>query len=149
MRLTRQHTASASSWTMPLYPVCKTSRGICNPRRNKFYFCLSYSWGLSICANVGLKQSFCFFVCLFFLPLADDLRLNSRVFQWPNQILTELEDSKTRLATMREKAEGYLRTRLLNEHLKHSVCHLFVPPQLHPSTAQLSHMRMFCSKKCS
>eukprot|EP00064_Thunnus_orientalis_P010890 superscaffoldBa00001518_g10919 len=43
---------------------------------------------------------------------SDDLRLNSRVFQWPNDILIELDDSKTRLATMREQAEDYLQTRI-------------------------------------
>ncbi|XP_008290011.1 dynein heavy chain 3, axonemal [Stegastes partitus] len=46
-----------------------------------------------------------------FLP-SDDLRLNSRVFQWPSQILTELEDSKTRLAIMREQAVDRLLTRI-------------------------------------
>lgn len=65
--------------------------------------------------NVRIKQLCQSFLSLF-LPLADDLRLNSRVFQWPSQILTELEDSKTRLATMREQAEDYLQTRLVNEH---------------------------------
>lgn len=48
------------------------------------------------------------------LSLANDLRLNSRVFWWPNQILIELEDSKTCLASMREEAEDYLYTRQLN-----------------------------------
>ncbi|XP_053190892.1 dynein axonemal heavy chain 3 [Scomber japonicus] len=45
---------------------------------------------------------------------SDDLRLNSRVFQWPNDILIELDDSKIRLTTMREQAEDYLQTRLIN-----------------------------------
>ncbi|GAA6232467.1 dynein heavy chain 3, axonemal [Lates japonicus] len=45
---------------------------------------------------------------------SDDLRLNSRVFQWPSQILTELDDSKTRLATTREQAEDYLQQRILD-----------------------------------
>nr|XP_046272658.1 dynein axonemal heavy chain 3 isoform X3 [Scatophagus argus] len=45
---------------------------------------------------------------------SDDLRLNSCVFRWPNQILTELEDSKTRLAATREQTEDYLRTRILD-----------------------------------
>uniref|UniRef100_A0A3Q3EKF3 Dynein axonemal heavy chain 3 n=1 Tax=Labrus bergylta TaxID=56723 RepID=A0A3Q3EKF3_9LABR len=45
---------------------------------------------------------------------SDDLRLNSRVSQWPYQILIELEDSKTSLATMREEAEDYLQTRVFN-----------------------------------
>ncbi|KAM7384052.1 hypothetical protein PAMA_011415 [Pampus argenteus] len=43
---------------------------------------------------------------------SDDLRLNSCVFQWPNDILTELDDNKIRLATIREQAEDYLQTRL-------------------------------------
>uniref|UniRef100_A0A8C4DY39 Dynein axonemal heavy chain 3 n=1 Tax=Dicentrarchus labrax TaxID=13489 RepID=A0A8C4DY39_DICLA len=43
----------------------------------------------------------------------EDLRLNSRVFQWPNQILIELEDSKACLGTMREQAEKYLQSRIL------------------------------------
>ncbi|KAM7373014.1 hypothetical protein PAMP_007900 [Pampus punctatissimus] len=43
---------------------------------------------------------------------SDDLRLNSCVFQWPNDILTELDNSKIRLATMREQAEDYLQTRI-------------------------------------
>ncbi|XP_056255668.1 dynein axonemal heavy chain 3 [Seriola aureovittata] len=45
---------------------------------------------------------------------SDDLRLNSRVFQWPNQILIELDDGKTRLATLREQAEDYLQKRIFN-----------------------------------
>ncbi|KAG7245081.1 hypothetical protein INR49_023647, partial [Caranx melampygus] len=45
---------------------------------------------------------------------SDDLRLNSRVFLWPNQILSELEDSKIRLATLREQAEDYLQKRIFN-----------------------------------
>lgn len=49
-------------------------------------------------------------------PLADDLRLNSLVFQWPEQILVELENSKLRLAAMREKSEGCLTTRSLSCH---------------------------------
>lgn len=69
-----------------------------------------------------LYQSF-FWTVFFFLTLADDLRLNSRVFQWPNQILTELENSKTRLVTVREQAEDYLHTRLLNKHLSHCWSH--------------------------
>ncbi|KAI3358460.1 hypothetical protein L3Q82_014895 [Scortum barcoo] len=43
---------------------------------------------------------------------SDDLRLNSHVFQWPSQILIELEDSKVRLATLRQQAEDYLQTRI-------------------------------------
>ncbi|XP_075900184.1 dynein axonemal heavy chain 3 [Nelusetta ayraudi] len=45
---------------------------------------------------------------------ADDLRLNSLVFQWPEQILVELENSKLRLAAMREKSEGCLTTRVVD-----------------------------------
>ncbi|XP_029995048.1 dynein heavy chain 3, axonemal-like [Sphaeramia orbicularis] len=50
----------------------------------------------------------------------DDMRLNSSVFQWPTLILTELELSKTRVATMREQAEDHLQTRVshLDERLK-------------------------------
>lgn len=57
-------------------------------------------------------------LCLLLLwhPLADDLRLNSLVFQWPEQILVELENSKLRLAAMREKSEGCLTTRSLSCH---------------------------------
>ncbi|XP_075305326.1 dynein axonemal heavy chain 3 [Odontesthes bonariensis] len=43
---------------------------------------------------------------------SDDLRLNSRVFQWPSQILTELDDNKARLAITRKQAKGYLQTRV-------------------------------------
>ncbi|XP_035537407.1 dynein heavy chain 3, axonemal [Morone saxatilis] len=43
----------------------------------------------------------------------EDLTLNSRVFQWPNQILIELEDSKACLDTLKEQAEKYLQTRIL------------------------------------
>lgn len=53
---------------------------------------------------------------LLWRPLADDLRLNSLVFQWPEQILVELENSKLRLAAMREKSEGCLTTRSLSCH---------------------------------
>lgn len=62
-------------------------------------------------------------------PLADDLRLNSLVFQWPEQILVELENSKLRLAAMREKSEGCLTTRSLSS--------LFSPCVLLPSTLLL------------
>ncbi|KAK5855256.1 hypothetical protein PBY51_005374 [Eleginops maclovinus] len=41
------------------------------------------------------------------------LYLNSRVFLWPCQILTELEKNKTRLNSMRLQAEDYLQTRIL------------------------------------
>lgn len=67
-----------------------------------------------MCADVGLNPFFP--VCLLFRPLADDLRLNSLVFQWPEQILTELENSKIRLAAMREKSEDCLTTRSLIDH---------------------------------
>nr|XP_019946415.1 PREDICTED: dynein heavy chain 3, axonemal [Paralichthys olivaceus] len=43
---------------------------------------------------------------------SEDLRLNSRVFQWPSQILTELDDSETRLATTIEQAKDYLQKRI-------------------------------------
>ncbi|XP_047461369.1 dynein axonemal heavy chain 3 [Mugil cephalus] len=43
----------------------------------------------------------------------DDLRLNACVFQWPNQIRTELEDSKARLTIMREEADEQLLTRIV------------------------------------
>ncbi|KAK1880668.1 Dynein heavy chain 3 axonemal [Dissostichus eleginoides] len=42
-----------------------------------------------------------------------DLRLNSRVFKWPSQILTELDDNKNRLDSMKLQAEDYLQTRIL------------------------------------
>ncbi|XP_041823134.1 dynein heavy chain 3, axonemal [Melanotaenia boesemani] len=42
----------------------------------------------------------------------DDLRLNSCVFQWPRQILTELEDSRIRLDITREQAESHLLKRI-------------------------------------
>ncbi|XP_069555861.1 dynein axonemal heavy chain 3 [Brachyistius frenatus] len=42
----------------------------------------------------------------------DDLKLNSRIFQWPIQIRTELEDSNSRLTVMKEEAEDHLQTRL-------------------------------------
>ncbi|XP_034748215.1 dynein heavy chain 3, axonemal isoform X1 [Etheostoma cragini] len=45
---------------------------------------------------------------------SDDLRLNSLVFQWPNQILTELDDSKIRLITIRKQAESHIQTRILD-----------------------------------
>ncbi len=45
------------------------------------------------------------------VPLADDVRLNSRVFQWPKQNLIELDHNKSRLATTREQAEDYLEKR--------------------------------------
>lgn len=67
-----------------------------------------------MCADVGFNLFFS--VCLLFQPLADDLRLNSLVFQWPEQILIELENSKLRLAAMREKSEDCLTTRSLNDH---------------------------------
>ncbi|KAK2921231.1 hypothetical protein Q8A73_000716 [Channa argus] len=43
----------------------------------------------------------------------DDLRVNSHVFQWPSQILIELEDSKIHLATIRIQAEDHLQTRIV------------------------------------
>ncbi|KAF3833726.1 hypothetical protein F7725_024930 [Dissostichus mawsoni] len=42
-----------------------------------------------------------------------DLRLNSRVFKWPSQILAELDDNKNRLDSMKLQAEDYLQTRIL------------------------------------
>uniref|UniRef100_A0A3P8VG82 Dynein axonemal heavy chain 7 n=1 Tax=Cynoglossus semilaevis TaxID=244447 RepID=A0A3P8VG82_CYNSE len=42
----------------------------------------------------------------------DDVALNARVFQWPKRILGELDDSKARLATMREKVEDNLHRRI-------------------------------------
>ncbi|XP_071775394.2 dynein axonemal heavy chain 3 [Centroberyx gerrardi] len=54
----------------------------------------------------------CFLLDYATLP-ADDLRLNSSVFHWPNQILTVLELSKARLATSREQAEDQLQMRIL------------------------------------
>ncbi|CAG5890787.1 unnamed protein product [Menidia menidia] len=42
----------------------------------------------------------------------DDLRLNSCVFQWPSQILVELEDNKERLVITRTQAEDHLQTRV-------------------------------------
>ncbi|XP_062266298.1 dynein axonemal heavy chain 3 [Platichthys flesus] len=60
------------------------------------------------------EASYRLFFLLDFATLpSDDLRLNSRVFQWPKQIVTELEDSKARLAAMREQAEDYLQKRIL------------------------------------
>nr|XP_043909238.1 dynein axonemal heavy chain 3-like [Solea senegalensis] len=46
-------------------------------------------------------------------PLSsDDVRLNTRVFQWPKQVLTELEDSKERLAIIRVKVDKLLQKRV-------------------------------------
>ncbi|KAM6899568.1 dynein axonemal heavy chain 3 [Xenentodon cancila] len=45
---------------------------------------------------------------------SDDMQLNSHVFQWPNQILIELEDSKVRLAIMRKETETHIQTRVFN-----------------------------------
>ncbi|KAI4817445.1 hypothetical protein KUCAC02_010846 [Chaenocephalus aceratus] len=42
-----------------------------------------------------------------------DLRLNSCVFKWPSQILTELDNNKNRLDSMKLQAEDYLQTRIL------------------------------------
>lgn len=38
----------------------------------------------------------------------DDVKLNSSVFHWPEQILAVFEISKSRLATRREHAEDHL-----------------------------------------
>ncbi|CAJ1083860.1 dynein axonemal heavy chain 3 [Xyrichtys novacula] len=43
---------------------------------------------------------------------SDDMRLNTHLFRWPNQILIELEEGKTCLSTMREEAEDHLNTRI-------------------------------------
>ncbi|XP_032391908.1 dynein heavy chain 3, axonemal isoform X1 [Etheostoma spectabile] len=45
---------------------------------------------------------------------SDDLRLNCLVFQWPKQILTELDDSELRLITIRKQAEDHIQTRKLD-----------------------------------
>lgn len=65
----------------------------------------------------------CWYIYLFSFVPADDLRLNSRVFLWPNQILIELEDSTIRLATLREQAEDYLQKRLQDKHFSHLWSH--------------------------
>lgn len=65
----------------------------------------------------------CLFLVTFSFAPADDLRLNSQVFLWPNQILAELEDSKIRLATLRAQAEDYLQKRLQNKHFSHLWSH--------------------------
>ncbi|KAF7668491.1 hypothetical protein LDENG_00010030 [Lucifuga dentata] len=44
---------------------------------------------------------------------SDDMRLNSSVFHWPSQILTELELNQVRLATKKEQAENHLQKRIL------------------------------------
>ncbi|XP_035261919.1 dynein heavy chain 3, axonemal [Anguilla anguilla] len=49
-----------------------------------------------------------------FATLSDeDLKLNSTVFHWPDQILTLFEQSKNRLASYREEAEDHLHNRIL------------------------------------
>ncbi|XP_028284148.1 dynein heavy chain 3, axonemal [Parambassis ranga] len=45
---------------------------------------------------------------------SDDLRLNSRIFQWPSQILNELEHNRNRLDNMRREAEDNTQTRVFN-----------------------------------
>ncbi|XP_040928837.1 dynein axonemal heavy chain 3 isoform X2 [Betta splendens] len=53
------------------------------------------------------------------LPM-DDLRLNSQVFQWPNQILIELDNSKARTVTISKQAVDSLEKRTfdLNQNLQ-------------------------------
>ncbi|XP_061086442.1 dynein axonemal heavy chain 3 [Conger conger] len=43
----------------------------------------------------------------------EDLKLNSTVFHWPDQILTLFEQSKNRLGSYREEAEDHLHNRIL------------------------------------
>ncbi|XP_058476444.1 dynein axonemal heavy chain 3-like [Solea solea] len=42
----------------------------------------------------------------------NDITLNSHVFQWPRQVLTEVDDSKSRLTTLREWVEDTLQQRI-------------------------------------
>nr|XP_040045455.1 dynein heavy chain 3, axonemal-like isoform X2 [Gasterosteus aculeatus aculeatus] len=49
---------------------------------------------------------------------SDDLRLNASVYHWPKNILTELEDGRTHLATMKEQAQDFLQNRVLEFHLR-------------------------------
>ncbi|KAM8840267.1 dynein axonemal heavy chain 3-like isoform 2-T2 [Spinachia spinachia] len=46
----------------------------------------------------------------------DDLKLNACVYHWPNNILAELEDSRTHLVTMKEQAQDFLQNRVLEFH---------------------------------
>ncbi|XP_030596674.1 dynein heavy chain 3, axonemal isoform X2 [Archocentrus centrarchus] len=49
---------------------------------------------------------------------SDDMRLNSSVFLWPNEILTELENSNAHLDIIRKQAEDRLQTRVFNFNLR-------------------------------
>lgn len=84
-------------------------------------------------------------MCSVVFSPADDLRLNSRVFHWPNQILIELDDSKLRLATFRKQTVDYLQKRLLIEPISHVVSHKWRPPVhvIHPDTTQSSTLEVF------
>lgn len=57
----------------------------------------------------------CFYP-VFSHPSADDMRLNSSVFLWPNEILTELENCNPRLDILTKQAQDYLQTRLDYKH---------------------------------
>ncbi|XP_062414629.1 dynein axonemal heavy chain 3-like [Pungitius pungitius] len=54
----------------------------------------------------------------------DDLKLNACVYHWPNNILTELEDSRIHLATMKEQAQDFLQNRFMNTF--HALSHTTV-----------------------
>ena len=63
-----------------------------------------------LCPIVGMHPNFeC--VSDFSCPIADDLQLNSRVFQWPHEILTELENSRVHLAIMKSDTQTSLQKR--------------------------------------
>lgn len=68
--------------------------------------------------EIVLQMKFFLNLYLFLLPPAEDLRLNSRVFQWPNIIRAELEDREAGVATLRQKAEKFLETR------SHGLCQI-------------------------
>lgn len=92
-----------------------------------FKFLLYFLLDLSPVLMYKCWNNISFFFCgrFFFLSLADDLRLNSSVFQWPSKIVTEIEGSKIRLDFMRVQAEDHLQTRLLNKHFSHPSLHLY------------------------
>lgn len=65
----------------------------------------------SITLNTVIIYIIALFFFLFGCFTADDIRLNSRVFQWPKQIEIELDDSVTRLASLRIQVEKNLQKR--------------------------------------
>ena len=83
-------------------------------------FLLDYAYMTSMGYFLNKKKKKNFFKTLFFIFIADDIKLNSSVFYWPEYVMQVLEKNQVRLQALREKTEEKLRERIqkFDEKLK-------------------------------